>query len=162
VNPNGLDAKYHFQYGETTAYGSSTSEGDAGAGTGAVPESTSVTNLLPGTTYHYRLVATSSAGTSYGLDQTFGTAETSQTVEYKPNGETLVWYVNSSGAVAYWLNQSEKWYSGELGGKVASGTSPTVEYEPNGQTLVYYVNSSTKGVSYWLNYAEGKWSNGEL
>ncbi len=162
VNPRGYDAKYHFQYGETTAYGASTPEGDAGAGVGPEPEKATVNNLVPGTMYHYRLVATSGGVTSYGLDQTFGTAETSQTVEYKPNGESLVWYVNSSNALAYWLNSGEKWYNGELGGKIAAGTSPAVEYKPNGQTLVYYVNSSTKGVSYWLNYAEGKWSNGEF
>ena len=162
VTPNVTDTKYYFQYGETTAYGSSTSEVDAGAGTNAVGVNATISSLQPGTTYHYRVVAINGGGTSYGLDQTFGTAETSQTVEYKPNGETLVWYRSSGGTVAYWVNSGEKWYPGELGGKVAAGTSPAVEYMPNGQTLVYYVNSVNNGISFFLNYEEGKWSNGEL
>ena len=37
--------------------------------------SVTVLNLQPGTTYHYRLVATNGGGTSYGQDQTFKTAE---------------------------------------------------------------------------------------
>jgi hypothetical protein len=160
VNPHGYDTKYYFQYGETTAYGASTQESDAGAGLSPEPEKTTITGLVPGTMYHYRLVATSGGGTSYGLDQIFGTAETSSTVEYKPNGESLVWYVNSSGAIAYWLNSGEKWYPGELGGKVAAGTSPAVEYKPNGETLVWYVNSSG-AIAYWLNSGE-KWYPGEL
>ena len=31
----------------------------------------SASGLAPGSTYHYRVVATSELGTSYGLDQTF-------------------------------------------------------------------------------------------
>ncbi len=161
VNPRGYDAKYYFQYGETTAYGASTPESDAGAGSGSEPEKATITGLVPGTMYHYRLVATSGGVTNYGLDQIVATAETSSTVEYKPNGETLVWYVNSSNAIAYWLNSGEKWYPGELGGKVAAGTSPAVEYKPNGETLVWYVNSSG-AIAYWLNPGGEKWYPGEL
>ncbi len=39
-----------------------------------MPVSATVANLVPGYTYHYRLVSTSAAGTSYGPDQTFSTA----------------------------------------------------------------------------------------
>lgn len=73
VNPEGADASYKFDYGTTTAYGHSTTGGDAGAGTSAVSESSAVTGLSAGTTYHYRLEATNSAGTSYGPDQAFTT-----------------------------------------------------------------------------------------
>ncbi len=73
VNGNGLNTTYHFEYGETTSYGSSTSpvEGGSGSSSPHVP----VAELKPDTTYHYRLVATSSAGTSTGSDQTFTTLE---------------------------------------------------------------------------------------
>ena len=71
VNPRGYDAKYHFQYGTSTSYTSSTSEGDAGAGSSPEPENATITGLQPGTTYHYRLVATSGGVTSEGHDQTF-------------------------------------------------------------------------------------------
>jgi len=70
VNPKGTDTHYYFQYGETTSYGSSTAEGDAGSGTSSVTKSNTIGELQPGMTYHYRLVASSVGGTSYGADQT--------------------------------------------------------------------------------------------
>jgi Fibronectin type III domain len=73
VNPDGVDTHYYFQYGETTAYGSSTSPVDAGSGINSVPESATVTGLKPGTTYHYRIVATSAGGEVKGSDQTVTT-----------------------------------------------------------------------------------------
>jgi hypothetical protein len=74
VTPNLRSTQYHFEYGTTTAYGSSTPDGDAGAGGAAVPVSAPATGLTPATTYHYRLVATSADGTAAGADMTFTTA----------------------------------------------------------------------------------------
>src|SRR6202035_4414607 len=60
VNPEGVDAKYHFEYGtEAENYSSSTAEGDAGSGTSAMAVSRTVTGLQPGTTYHFRIIADS-------------------------------------------------------------------------------------------------------
>jgi hypothetical protein len=73
VNPNGAETKYHFQYGTTTFYGSSTSEASAGSGSENLPESSNVTGLKPFTTYHFRVVATNSNGTAYGADEVFWT-----------------------------------------------------------------------------------------
>jgi hypothetical protein len=63
VNPKGTDTHYYFQYGLTTGYGSTTSSTDAGSGKSTLPESATVASLQSSTTYHYRLVATSSGGT---------------------------------------------------------------------------------------------------
>ena len=71
VNPNGVDTHYYFEYGTTTAYGSTTSSVDAGSGTNTTPASAAVTGFESGLVYHYRTVATSSTGTTYGSDQTF-------------------------------------------------------------------------------------------
>ena len=73
VNPHGLETEYYFQYGETTFYGEMTPEIGGGAGSSTEPVSATPTNLRPATIYHYRLVATSAAGTSYGPDETFRT-----------------------------------------------------------------------------------------
>jgi hypothetical protein len=73
VNPEGLATKYHFEYGTTTSYGSSTTEASAGEGTSAVAESAKLTGLTAGVTYHYRLLATNSAGTRDGRDESFTT-----------------------------------------------------------------------------------------
>jgi hypothetical protein len=64
----------HFEYGTSTDYGTSTSNDDVGSGTSSVSTSAALSGLSAGTTYHYRLVATNSLGTSYGSDQTFVTS----------------------------------------------------------------------------------------
>jgi hypothetical protein len=74
VNPHALATTYHFEYGPSASYGQSTVA--AGAGSGAIDKAVSaaVAGLSPGATYHYRLVATSTAGTTDGPDLTFTTA----------------------------------------------------------------------------------------
>ncbi|HWY90168.1 MAG TPA: hypothetical protein VNY31_05795 [Solirubrobacteraceae bacterium] len=74
VNPHGLITNYVFQYGTTSGYGGQTPLAPAGNGTISIRLSQSVAGLAPGTTYHYRIVAASSAGTANGHDRTFKTA----------------------------------------------------------------------------------------
>lgn len=73
VNPNGLTTTYHFEYGTTTAYGHTTTATGAGADQSTHSVSTNVSGLRARITYHYRLVATNSAGTTRGRDRTFTT-----------------------------------------------------------------------------------------
>lgn len=82
VNPSGQSTTYFFQYGTTTAYTTQTNATGVGSGTTPVGVHQAIFGLSPNTTYHYRLVATSSAGTTNGADQTFTTptTATSQTV----------------------------------------------------------------------------------
>jgi predicted lipoprotein with Yx(FWY)xxD motif len=69
---------YHFEYGTTTAYGTSVPMPDANAGPAlASSVSQPVTGLAPDTVYHYRLVSTNSTeGTGLSEDGTFSTAVT--------------------------------------------------------------------------------------
>ncbi|HEX6388190.1 MAG TPA: hypothetical protein VFZ89_02045 [Solirubrobacteraceae bacterium] len=74
VVPNGPQTTYHYEYGTTTAYGSRTTERIAGSGTDArTPLSEAIGGLNPSTTYHVRIVATNSLGTTNGNDVTFTT-----------------------------------------------------------------------------------------
>jgi FG-GAP repeat len=73
VNAGASNTAY-FQYGTTPAYGASTAGQSVGASTAASPLVATVSGLSPGTTYHFRLVAENSGGTSFGADQTFTTA----------------------------------------------------------------------------------------
>ncbi len=61
---------YFFQYGTSRSYGSATSIGRVSADGGV---SAAVSNLSSATSYHFRLVAINSSGTSYGADRTFRT-----------------------------------------------------------------------------------------
>ena len=75
VNSQGSSTTYHFEWGTTTSYGQRAPTSDASAGSDSTdhPESASIAGLAAGATYHFRIVATSSAGTSYGADQPFTT-----------------------------------------------------------------------------------------
>jgi len=75
VNPNGKSTTYYFEYGTSARYGSTSDSQWAGSGTTDVPVSAAITGLTPNTIYHYRIVATNSAGTGYGNDQTFTTTK---------------------------------------------------------------------------------------
>ena len=84
VNPNGSATTYQVQYGASAAYGSATAPGSAGSGTAATPISVPIGGLAPDTTYHYRVVATSSNGTVDGADATFTTAKAPPSVTVLP------------------------------------------------------------------------------
>jgi DNA-binding beta-propeller fold protein YncE len=74
VNARGNATTYRFDYGPTMAYGAQTLAGAAGAGATAGPASASIAGLQEGAVYHYRIEATSIAGTVFGTDRTFRTA----------------------------------------------------------------------------------------
>ena len=74
VIPFGKPTTFYFEYGETAAYGlrvPADSDGLAGAGRIPVGVSRTIEGLRDGAPYHYRLVAESSAGTTFGIDRTF-------------------------------------------------------------------------------------------
>ncbi len=74
VNANYQNATVTFEYGQTPAYGTTVPGVPATvSGSAAVPVQAPITGLLGNTTYHFRVVATNSAGTSYGNDETFTT-----------------------------------------------------------------------------------------
>ncbi|HUO71685.1 MAG TPA: S8 family serine peptidase [Solirubrobacteraceae bacterium] len=76
VNPSGYPTGYRFDYGTTTAYGSSTAAGDAGSGSSDVGVSAPLSGLTPNTTYHYRLVGLHGGSVAgQGADQTFATGQ---------------------------------------------------------------------------------------
>ena len=70
VSANGAEATITFEYGTTDAYGNTidatphTTTGDN------IPVTADLSGLTNGTTYHYRVVATNSAGTTQGADKT--------------------------------------------------------------------------------------------
>lgn len=75
LDPDNTPTTYYYQYGPTTSYGLKTPEqslSDSSAGVKAV--SATLSSLPAGKTFHYRLVATNTNGTTFGPDLTFRTA----------------------------------------------------------------------------------------
>jgi hypothetical protein len=74
INPNGSTTSYRFDYGLSTSYGVSTATHSAGKGTKPVSVHATASALLPGTRYHFRLVAANGSGLSVGADRSFTTS----------------------------------------------------------------------------------------
>jgi alpha-tubulin suppressor-like RCC1 family protein len=108
LDPQGLGTTYHFEYGETTSYGTSVPVPGASAGSGTAEQRVSgtITDLRSETAYHYRLVASNEFGTSYGEDGTFVTAPPSVSAVQPESGPlaagdaVIVSGTNLAGAIA--------------------------------------------------------------
>ncbi len=123
VDPRGAETKYYFEYGTTESYGTKTAEVNAGSGTTNLEENKTVTGLLSGTTYHFRLVAKNSHGTADGGDQVFSTlskpaVETKAATSVRATGATLNGTVNPE--------KFETTYHFEYGPTTSYGTSVPV------------------------------------
>jgi uncharacterized repeat protein (TIGR01451 family) len=73
VNTAGEITRYRFQFGKSKRYGRTSSASMLAAGSKQVRVVVKITKLRSRTTYHYRVVATNAAGTTYGKDMTFRT-----------------------------------------------------------------------------------------
>ena len=72
LNPGGLSTTFHFQYGTTTSYGLTTAP-QTQTGDTSRPVSANINSLTAHTTYHFRIVGSNTAGTTFGSDGTFTT-----------------------------------------------------------------------------------------
>lgn len=152
VNPNGSATTYYFQWGLTTAYGLQSAERSAGHGTSSKAVKTTASGLIPGTVYHYRLVATNGAGTTVGTDRTFTTAgnpppgvSTGPATQIAKNSATLTGVVspNKQATTYYFQYGTSTAYTGQtIAATVPAGTAPvTVTANVQGleaQTIFHY------------------------
>ena len=98
VNANNAEAVVSFQYGTTTAYGSSIdAEPGVVDGSSDTSVSASLSDMAPSTTFHFRIVATNSEGTSYGEDRTFTTLPINNDVDMDQDDILDEWEVENYG-----------------------------------------------------------------
>jgi hypothetical protein len=136
VNPRGVEVSYYFEYGPTETYGSRTPESIAGSGMASVQEIQSVSGLEQGTTYHFRIVVSSSYGTTHGADQVFSTGikplvQTAAPAMIGPEAATLSGKINPHGAeVAYYFEYGAASQYGMSTAQIDAG-SGNVDVEAN-------------------------------
>lgn len=134
INPNGSGTTYYFEWGLTTSYGVVSPERSAGRGTKPVAVHATAADLIPGTTYHYRLIAINGSGSATGADHTFTTAgnpppvvatgpasqvgknSATLTAVVGPNKQSTTWYFQY-GTLAVYGSQT-------LPATVPAGTAP--------------------------------------
>jgi hypothetical protein len=127
VNPSEADTTYRFEYGPDTSYGSSAPvpDGDLGSGSEGVKVRELLTGLQAGGTYHYRVVAVSSVGTTTGEDETFTTfpVPAPQPADTCPNA---AFRVGSSGGLpdcrAYEMVSPVEKFGGDVSGEAFGQT----------------------------------------
>jgi RHS repeat-associated protein len=112
INPNGTGTVSWFEWGKTTVFGNETSlHGGQNSGTSTISVNSNISGLTANTLYYYRLVAQSSAGTTYGQTKSFTTdnpaAAPAATLLAASNisttGATLNGQVNPQGTTTYYV-----------------------------------------------------------
>ena len=142
VNPNGQATTWYVDYGTSTSYGTKTPNVSAGSGTANTAVSANLTGLTPGTTYHYRVVATNSSGTARGADGIFTTSAapvavtgsatsitvTSATLNgtVDPNSRATSWYFEYGTSTSYGTKTAaeERRRGYEHGERLGTGVGP--------------------------------------
>lgn len=91
INPQGSATSYHFEWGADEHYGQATPVPDGSVGSGTSPREVHqvITGLEQGKTYHFRLVAQSSAGTAVTPDREFATTGEQVPVEQNCPNEAI-------------------------------------------------------------------------
>jgi len=132
INTENSPTTYHLEYGETAAYGKSSTPAILNAAVGATVVTVGLGELRPATLYHYRFVAHNTTGTTIGPDGTFTTTATqfpiveSQAIaQVTQTTATLTARLNGNGLPALYileLGTSTAVYDGQLLGSLpASG-----------------------------------------
>ena len=138
VDPNSRATTFYFEYGTSTGYGTKTATKSAGSGASPQNEAIAISNLQVGRTYHFRIVATSDAGTTTGSDATFTTSSaplaatadaspvgvTTATLrgQVTPNGLSTTWWFEYGTSTSYgFKTASQSAGSGTTARSVSAG-----------------------------------------
>jgi hypothetical protein len=140
VDPNSRDTTFYFEYGTSTTYGTKTAVKSAGAGASPQNEAVGISKLQVGKTYHFRIVATSDAGTSSGADATFTTssapvAETTDASPVAVTTATLRGQVTPNGlSTTWWFEYGTSLSYGQKTASQSAGSGTTARPVSDGVT----------------------------
>jgi hypothetical protein len=160
VNPGGIPTSYRFEYGTSSAYGQSTPypEGSVGEGLSSRTVWAAASGLAPGTTYHYRVVASNELGTVHGPDQTFTTLTAAQAA--CPNSELR-------GGFAVRLPDCRSYELVTVPPKDSSQLWSAGPVAANGEAFAFFTaeplpGSPTSGLYYLVRRGPGGWSEEDV
>lgn len=161
VDPNQSLTVYYFEYGRTTAYGSSTLPTPLLVGDSPIAVSATASGLMPNTLYHFRLVAANNAGTSRGTDATFTTLPVPpDTPNTAPVANDDFIYPQGNATTAAVLDNDTDAEGDPLTiSEFSQGQSGTVTAGPD-NTLVYTPGRNYRGTdSFTYTVTDGEFSD---
>jgi hypothetical protein len=156
----GVSVTAYFEWGLTTSYGF-TSTTVAGLTTGSTMY-LNLGELTPGTTYHYRIVGTNSAGTAYGGDVSFVTTApelptviTNAATSVGSNTAILSGLLQTDGSATcevqfQWFEQGGSWATATpTGWQTGKISGNTFTYSLGGLTIgrTYYYRAQAKNAT---------------
>ncbi|MDQ6817399.1 MAG: hypothetical protein M3018_08340 [Actinomycetota bacterium] len=160
VNPNGSATVYFFQLGlAVPGYGLASHPRSAGSGTTTVSVKTTSGGLIPGTVYHYRIIAYNKFGATIGADRTFktkgfappaaatgpptqvGRSFVTLTGVVNPNGTTTSYYFQYGTSTSY----GSQTFAGTLAGHAAAVVSVPVTGLASGTIFHYRLVATHSG-----------------
>jgi hypothetical protein len=163
------NAHYKFEYGTSTAYGSSTATGSLAGGFPDTEKSVAarIAGLTTNVTYHYRIVAWNAEGTHYGADGTLilvapniriATVETAK-------GEVLAFGHNAAGELLeFTQSPSGTWKVSNVSelssGHLTISGAPTAIVTRSGEVCVFADNASGELTDFVE--AGGGWTSGDV
>lgn len=166
VNPNGEAGKFHFEYGPVDCSANpctATAEGKLKKGESPVLVETPVEGLIPGATYHFRVLAKSNGGeAAVGPDTTFTTYRTPQVFGPCPNES---FRSEQPSAKLPDCRAYEQASPLNKNGVDAQGQVPTVKASINGDAISYGAAGGIPGAegsqvlpAYLASRGAGNWS----
>ena len=131
VDRGGAPTTAYFEWGPTSAYGSTTTVEDLGDGAAVSMTGVVLTGLLPGTQYHYRVVAQNAQGTVHSAGRSFTTDTRAPGVTLgapsgiTESGATVAGSVDPGGDATSWrFDYGVGAYDATATGDTVTGTAP--------------------------------------
>ena len=145
VNAQNSSTTVTFQYGLDTNYGRSVSANpDTVTGSTNTAVNAAITDLLPNTTYHYRVAAVNAGGTTYGADMTFTTLAAPTVTT---NGATAVTTTGATLNGTVNANNSSTTVTFQYGTSTGYGTTVTADQSPVTGTANTAVSKAITGLT---------------
>jgi uncharacterized protein (TIGR02145 family) len=151
INSNSLSTSVTFEYGITTSYGSIIIAPQSPvSGEGNTSVNAFITGLAPGTTYHFRIIATNDLGTTNSNDMIFTTLGQSPIVLYEATANLQMRTITLNGSVN--PNYLSTIVAFEWGPTTIYGNTITSLQSPLSGSTSINVNASLTGLNPGTTY----------
>lgn len=158
VNAHGLSTAVWLQYRIVNGTSRSTVATQTVIGTSDTEISIRIIELLPGATYHYRLVGKNDAGTSYGKELSFTTVDINSSIAAETTPPTGSIRINAgdhcTNSLTVTVNLSATDNTGITGYYLSANATPPSQYS-TGWTSIPATTEYLDEVSYTLDNGDG-------